>query len=166
MSCPLGVPDRLLRSFSGFLASIHRLNWGGFFGVCARERDLEVGCERAFAAAQLLCGLSGFLSGDRDWWLAGPLWCGDRVWAGQAAVAGGPQAASNRLAHSCWRYQPSGRWSVRWPRPWCAVRSARWMRSRRKVAPLAAAQSRLARRSHKTSRYRAGKNRRDHDQER
>ena len=30
----------------------------------------------------------------------------DRVWAGQAAVAGGPQAASNRLSHS-WSVVPA-----------------------------------------------------------
>lgn len=30
-------------------------------------------------------------------------------WAGQAAAAGGPVAAWNRLAHCCWQYQPSGR---------------------------------------------------------
>jgi hypothetical protein len=38
----------------------------------------------------------------------------DRVWAGQAAVAVGPQAASKRLRHSRSRCHASGRWRVRW----------------------------------------------------
>jgi len=40
---------------------------------------------------------------------AGAWWVWDRFWAGQAAAAGGPQAASNRLFHSCARCRPSGR---------------------------------------------------------
>jgi hypothetical protein len=67
------------------------------------------------------------------------------VGAGQAAAAGGPQAASKRLAHSVWRCQPSGRCKVMRPRPWRAVRAATLMRSRRRVAALALAQARLAR---------------------
>ena len=50
--------------------------------------------------------------------MLGAVGCGDRVWAGQAAVAGGPVAAWNRLAHSCSRCQPAGRCTVRWLRPW------------------------------------------------
>ena len=65
--------------------------------------------------------------------------CGDRVGAGQAAGAGGPQPASNRLVHSCSRCQPSGRCMVIWPRPCRAVRAATLMRSRRTVAPRALA---------------------------
>ena len=65
--------------------------------------------------------------------------CGDRVWAGQAAWAGGPVAASNRFIHSAWRCQPSGRCKVIWPRPWRAARAATSMRSRRSVAPRALA---------------------------
>jgi hypothetical protein len=38
-------------------------------------------------------------------------------------------AARNGLAHSCWRCQPSGRCTVRCPRPWRAVRPATFMRS-------------------------------------
>jgi len=37
----------------------------------------------------------------------------DRGGAGQAAAAGGPQAASKRFSHACSRCQPSGRW-LRW----------------------------------------------------
>ena len=58
----------------------------------------------------------------------------DRVWAGQAVAAGGPQAVCQTFSHSCWRCQPSGRWRVRRPRPRRAVRAATWMRSRRMVA--------------------------------
>ncbi len=46
------------------------------------------------------------------------------VSAGQAAAAGGPQAASNRLVHAVWRCQPSGRCTVMWPRPWREMRAA------------------------------------------
>ena len=60
--------------------------------------------------------------------------CGDRIWAGQAARMGGPQAASNRLIHSVSRCQSWGRCRVIWPRPWRAVRAATWIRSRRSVA--------------------------------
>ena len=62
---------------------------------------------------------------------------GDRFGAGQAGVAGGPQAAACRVSHWCSRCQPSGRCRVRWPRPWRAVRAARLIRSRRMVAPRA-----------------------------
>ena len=65
--------------------------------------------------------------------------CVDLVRAGQAAVAGGPHAASKRLSHSWSWCQPSGRCKVRWPRPWRAVRAATSMRSRRTVAPRALA---------------------------
>ena len=59
--------------------------------------------------------------------------------AGQAAAAGGPQAAANRVSHSCSRCQPSGRCRVMWPRPCRAVRAATSIRSRRMVAPRALA---------------------------
>jgi len=68
----------------------------------------------------------------------------DRFRAGQAAAAGGPQAASHRFSHSCSWCQPSGRWRARWPRPWRAVRAATAIRSRRIVAPRAFAKGRLA----------------------
>ena len=54
-------------------------------------------------------------------------------------------AASNRFIHSVWRCQPWGRCKVISPRPLRAVRAATSMRSRRKVAPRALAQARLAR---------------------
>ncbi len=69
----------------------------------------------------------------------------DRFGAGQAAAAGGPQAASQRFSHSCSRCQPSGRWRVRLPLPCRAVRAATAIRSRRIVAPRAFAKGRLAR---------------------
>lgn len=75
---------------------------------------------------------------------AGPGVCADLVRAGQAAAGGGPQAASNRASHSAWRCQPSGRCKVMCPRPWRAIRAATPMRSRRSVAPRAAAQAGLA----------------------
>ena len=68
----------------------------------------------------------------------------DWVWSGQAAWAGGPQAASNRFTQSCSRCHPSGRCKVISPLPWRAVRAATSMRSRRNVAPLALASARLA----------------------
>ncbi len=74
----------------------------------------------------------------------GPCGCGDRVRAGQAAVAGGPQAASNRFIHSVSRCQPSGRCTVMWPRPWRAIRAATLMRWPRMVAPRAFAWKALA----------------------
>ena len=77
---------------------------------------------RGFPAADLFCGLSGFSLGGV---LAGGRWGpglrGDRVWAGQAAVAGGPHAASNRIIHLVSWCQPSGRCKVMWPRPWRAI---------------------------------------------
>src|SRR2546421_6151147 len=85
--------------------------------------------------------LAGILADGRP----GPWGCVDRVWAGQAAAAGGPVAASNRFIHSVWRCQPSGRCTVMWPRPWRAMRAATSMKSRRRVAPRALAQARLAR---------------------
>ena len=69
----------------------------------------------------------------------------DLFGAGQAAAAGGPQAASHRFSHSCSRCQPSGRWRARRPRPWRAVRAATAIRSRRIVAARAFANGRLAR---------------------
>src|SRR6185312_12682190 len=45
---------------------------------------------------------------------AGAVAGGDRVGAGQAAAAGGPQAAWNRFIHSCSRCQLSGRCTVMW----------------------------------------------------
>src|SRR5262249_59936594 len=86
----------------------------------------------------------------RDPWLAGaggawPWGCGDRVWAGQAAQAGGPVAASNRFIHSASWCQPSGRCSVMWPRPWRATRAATSIRSARGGAPRGLAEPRAAR---------------------
>jgi hypothetical protein len=55
------------------------------------------------------------LAGNWGWRSAVGRWavgCCNRIWAGQAAVAGGPVAAWNRLAHSCSRCQPSGRCRV------------------------------------------------------
>ena len=69
----------------------------------------------------------------------------DRVGAGQAAAAGGPQPAWSRFSHSCSRCQPSGRCKVRWPRPCRAVRAATAIRSRRMVAARALANGRDAR---------------------
>ena len=63
----------------------------------------------------------------------------DLVGAGQAARAGGPHPAWNRLVHSAWRCQPAGRYKVMWPRPWRAMRAATSIRSRRIVAPRALA---------------------------
>jgi hypothetical protein len=68
------------------------------------------------------------------WAAAGAVGGADRFGAGQAAAAGGPQAASHRFSHSCSRCQPSGRWRVMWPLPWRAVRAATAIRSRRMVA--------------------------------
>jgi hypothetical protein len=68
----------------------------------------------------------------------------DRFGAGQAAAAGGPQAASQRFSHSCSRCQPCGRWRVMWPLPCRAVRAATAIRSRRMVAARAFAKGRLA----------------------
>lgn len=50
----------------------------------------------------------GSLIRSRRWRLSGDVGpCGDRVWAGQTAWAGGvPVAASNRFIHSAWRCQP------------------------------------------------------------
>ena len=63
----------------------------------------------------------------------------DLVWAGQAARAGGPQAASNRFIHPVSWCQSRGRCRVRQPRPVRAVRAATLIRSRRMVAPRARA---------------------------
>ena len=52
------------------------------------------------------CQGQGLVAGSPGSRLA--VWCVDRVWAGQAAAAGGPQAASNRFIHSCSRCQPPG----------------------------------------------------------
>ena len=51
----------------------------------------------------------------------------------------------DQLIHSVSRCQSWGRCRMIWPRPWQAIRAATLMRSRRKVAPLALAQARLAR---------------------
>ena len=89
----------------------------------------------------------GFRARERgSGWPRGAVSGADRVGAGQAAASGGPQAASQRLRHSCSRCQPSGRWRTRWPRPCRAVRAATAIRSRRIVAARAFAQGRLARR--------------------
>ena len=93
-------------------------------------------------AARLGCGLCviflvrGREAGGRGGPFAGAV---TGVWAGQAAAAGGPQAASNRFIHSCSWCQPSGRCRVISPWPWRAVRAATSMRSRRRVAPRALA---------------------------
>ena len=68
----------------------------------------------------------------------------DRFGAGQAAAAGGPLAASQRVSRSCSRCQAWGRCRVMWPLPWRAVRAATAIRSRRMVAALALAKGRLA----------------------
>jgi hypothetical protein len=75
----------------------------------------------------------------------GPCGCGDRVGAGQAVVAGGPQAVSKRFIHSVWRCQPSGRCKVMWPRPWRAMRAATLIRWLRMVRPRALAHAGPAR---------------------
>src|SRR5215469_9369421 len=75
--------------------------------------------------------------GRRFGWL-GRRGCGP-VRAGQAAAEGGPHTASRRFSHSCSRCQPSGRCTVRWPRPCRAVRAATSIRSRRMVAARALA---------------------------
>ena len=77
-------------------------------------------------------------------WPSGAVAGADRS-AGQAAAAGGPQAAWRRFSHSCSRCQPAGRWRVRWPRPCRAVRAATTIRSRRMVAARAFANGRDAR---------------------
>src|ERR1700675_606817 len=96
---------------------------------------------------QLACSVAG--PGFRWETLAGGRWgpCrrGDRVWAGQAAAAGGPQAASNRLIHAVSRCQPSGRCTVIWPRPWREMRAATAISWVRMVAPRAFAKKAPAR---------------------
>jgi hypothetical protein len=52
-------------------------------------------------------------------------------------LAGGPQAAWNKVIHWCSRCQPSGRCKVRWPRPLRAMRAATAMSWLRRVAPRA-----------------------------
>ncbi len=52
----------------------------------------------------------GSVGGGCGWHVA--VGCGDRVWAGQAALAGGPVAAPDRFIHSCSRCQPWGRCKV------------------------------------------------------
>jgi hypothetical protein len=49
---------------------------------------------------RLVRGLGLGAGGGLPWRASG---VADRVWAGQAAVAGGPQAASQRLSHARWR---------------------------------------------------------------
>src|SRR5437667_10897352 len=100
---------------------------------------------RGFPAADLFCGLSGFSLGVLACGRWGPGLRGDRVWAGQAAVAGGPQAASIRLIHLVSWCQPSGRCMVMWPRPWRAIRATTAISWPRMVAPRAFAQEAPAR---------------------
>ncbi len=100
------------------------------------------GCRHGGLAARLGGGLAVIflVRGRGTWWPRRAVrGRGDRCRAGQAAAAGGPQAASNRFIHSAWRCQPSGRCSVMWPRPCRAMRAATSIRSRRSVAPLALA---------------------------
>jgi hypothetical protein len=108
-------------------------------GSACRWSDLGSEFGRGFSAAHRLCGLSGNSgSGSGPGWPSGAVeGCCGRVWAGQAAAAGGPQAASNKVIHCGSRCQPSGRCSVMWPRPCRAVRAATSIRSRRSVAPRA-----------------------------
>ena len=73
---------------------------------------------RGFPAAHCSCGLSGFFARGRAAAAAlRRVRVGDRVWAGQAAATGGPQAAVSRFSQSCSWCQPAGRCSVMWPRP-------------------------------------------------
>jgi hypothetical protein len=124
-------------------------NFGAAFCRADLPNDLDRGGGRGFPVAflsaacpQVLAGMmAGVLPGGR-WGCRGAV---TGVWAGQAAAAGGPQAALSRFIHSCSRCQPSGRCRVRWPGPRRAVRAATSMRSRRSVAPRALAQARLAR---------------------
>jgi peptide/nickel transport system substrate-binding protein len=108
-------------------------------GSACRWSDLGSEFGRGFPAAHRLCGLSGNSgSGSGPGWPSGAVeGCCGRVWAGQAAAAGGPQAASNKAIHCCSRCQLAGRCSVMWPRPCRAVRAATSIRSRRSVAPRA-----------------------------
>jgi hypothetical protein len=108
------------------LASIHRVNPDVALLRLPRLVMIRtVFRGRGFPAADLFGGLSGSSAGDRCWRAAaGAVAYGDRVGAGQAAAAGGPQAAWNRLIHPVSRCQPSGRCMVMWLRPWRAMRAA------------------------------------------
>ena len=93
---------------------------------------------RGCLAADVFCGLSGSSAGEGAGGRPlGPWQRGNRVRAGQAAVAGGPQAASNRFIHPVSRCQPSGRCMVMWPRPWRAMRAATAISWPRMVEPRA-----------------------------
>jgi len=79
----------------------------------------------------------GFLVRGLGWMAVGLSGCGDRIWAGQAAAVGGPQAVVNRVIHSCSCASPrAGRCSVMCPRPCRAVRATTSIRSWRMVAPV------------------------------
>jgi hypothetical protein len=91
-------------------------------------------------AADWFCGLSLFLRRRACGGRWGRASGSDRFRAGQAARGGGPQAASKRLSHSCWRCQPSGRCKVMRPQPRREIRGATLMRWLRMVAPRALAQ--------------------------
>ena len=93
-----------------FLALIHRVNLGGGSLAAGSGSDLEGWQGARFSCRLLFCGLSR--GSCREWCGGGlpgqgPLGDDDRVWAGQAAAAGGPRAASSRFIHSCWRCQLS-----------------------------------------------------------
>jgi hypothetical protein len=60
--------------------------------------DREMGAARL--AAHRFCGLSDVC--DSPGWVCVAIWpceCGDLVGAGQAAMAGGPQATANKVIH-------------------------------------------------------------------
>ena len=74
------------------------------------------GVNRVMSVLPLACpaacpGVPG--SGAEFGWPSGAVAGTDRVGAGQAAAAGGPQAVASRFSHSCSRGQPSGRCKVR-----------------------------------------------------
>ena len=121
----------------GALASIHRpgISCVVIGAWCLRAVQGVVILPLTGSAACPGSWLGGWGAEGGRWAVAGA----DLVGAGQAAAAGGPQAASQRLSHSCSRCQPCGRWRVRWPLPWRAVRAAMAIRSRRMVAPRALA---------------------------
>jgi hypothetical protein len=108
---------------------------------CASRRISDLDGFPGAAFPPLACSVAcpGARWGGAGGWPLGPGSCRDWVWAGQAAVAGGPQAAWNKFIHPVSRCQPSGRCSAMWRRPWREMRAATAISWPRMVAPRALA---------------------------